>query len=195
MSSFLSRQRVRRFERGDEWGKKLGGGQKKGEKVLLIANRTQAVVSLTVYDVLYIYMYMHSAMWPVDSSSSSSSLFFSFPLLYRLFHKNQPSASSSWPSCRSVAMTFPFTYVPPPRLNLASLPTNRSSRVFFFTLPCFFSATIHTQTVLPLTILFFLFFFFLGMTKIHIFFFYFFRGKKKFIGSYKLYYLYLLKYK
>lgn len=95
MSSFLSRQRVRRFERGDEWGKKLGGGQKKGEKVLLIANRTQAVVSLTVYDVLYIYMYMHSAMWPVDSSSSSSSLFFSFPLLYRLFHKKQPSASSS----------------------------------------------------------------------------------------------------
>lgn len=140
-------------------------------------------------------MYMHSAMWPVDSSSSSSSLFFSFPLLYRLFHKKQPSASSSWPSRRSVAMTFPFTYVPPPRLNLASLPTNRSSRVFFFTLPCFFSATIHTQTVLPLTILFFLFFFFLGMTKIHIFFFYFFRGKKKFIGSYKLYYLYLLKYK
>lgn len=61
MSSFLSRQRVRRFERGDEWGKKLGGGQKKGqkkgEKVLLIANRTQAVVSLTVYDVIYIYVY------------------------------------------------------------------------------------------------------------------------------------------
>lgn len=56
MSSFLSRQRVRRFERGDEWGKKLGGGQKKGEKVLLIANRTQAVVSLTVYDVIYIYI-------------------------------------------------------------------------------------------------------------------------------------------
>lgn len=60
MSSFLSRQRVRRFERGDEWGKKLGGGQKKGEKVLLIANRTQAVVSLTVYDVIYIYIYVYA---------------------------------------------------------------------------------------------------------------------------------------
>lgn len=89
MSSFLSRQRVRRFERGDEWGKKLGGGQKKGEKVLLIANRTQAVVSLTVYDVLYIYMYMHSAMWPVDSSSSSS-LFFSFPSSIASFIKTNP---------------------------------------------------------------------------------------------------------
>lgn len=71
-------------------GKKTGRGHKKGQKkgekwrrkALLIANRTQAVVSLTVYDV-YIYIYMHSAMWPVDSSSSS--LFSPFLPLLPLF--------------------------------------------------------------------------------------------------------------
>lgn len=139
---------------------------------------------------------MHSAMWPVDSSSSSSSLFFSFPLLYRLFHKKQPSASSSSAVAskrgNDISVYVRSTTEAEPRL----APDKQVVPSVFLHPSMFFlrhhSYANRASSYYPL---FSFLFFFLGMTKIHIFFFYFFRGKKKFIGSYKLYYLYLLKYK
>lgn len=164
--------------------RRVGKKEKRRRKALLLSNRTQTVVSLTVYDDgVYIYIYMHSAMWPVDSSSSS--LFFLPPLVSPPFIKSNPPLFFVVASKRGndisvyVRSTTGWTS---PRSRQTGRPKCFSSPFHVFSpppfIPCF------------LLLSFFSFSFFFRNDENTYFFSFlsFFRGKKKLIGSYKLYY-------